>query len=254
MANIMIFDTETTTAKDPKKFCYNVGYVILDTDTHAAICKKEYIIEQCWHNVALFATAYYAEKRPIYVQAMRAHKATMDKWGYVMRDMKRDIREHKVEYAYAYNSPFDDEVFTFNCDWYKTNNPLDTVPVLDIRGMVSEYITNTQDYREFCETYERFTESGNYSATAETVYQYITQEPGFIEAHTALADSEIEAEILLTCLALGAEVGKEYAVTRQLPRYPETPLTIKIDDKVIYQGIYRKKYIRNGLYSFKTEI
>lgn len=253
MAIIMVFDTETTSATE-KKFCYNVGYTILDTDSRATLCKRDFVIEQVWHNVELFATAYYADKRPLYINAMRSRKATLDKWGYVMRRMAKDIRENKVEYAYAYNSPFDDSVFTFNCDWFKTNNPLENVPVLDIRGMVSEFITNTHDYREFCETYQRFTDSDNYSATAETVYQYVMQDSEFVEAHTALADSEIEAEILLTCLDLGAEVGKEYKVSRIIHRYPEQPLTIKVDGETIYKGTFRKKYVREGLYSFKTEV
>ena len=252
MPNVMVFDTETVSVD--KCFCYNVGYVIFNTEERVILCKKEYVVQQVWHNVALFATAYYANKRPLYVSAMRGKRATLDKWGYIMRDMKHDIREHKVEYAYAYNSPFDDAVFTFNCDWYKTNNPLDTIPVLDIRGMVSEFITNTKDYQDFCETYQRFTDSGNYSGTAETVYQYVMQDPEFVEAHTALADSEIEAEILLTCLDLGAEIGKEYKVTAQLHRYPIEPLTVKVDGEIVYQGTYRKKYVRKGLYSFTTKI
>lgn len=252
MPNIMVFDTETVSTD--KRFCYNVGYVIFNTEERVILCKKEYIVQQCWHNLPLFATAYYADKRSLYVAAMRGKRATLDKWGYIMRDMKRDMRENNVEYAYAYNSPFDDEVFTFNCDWYKTNNPLENVPVLDIRGMVSEFITNTSDYRDFCETYQRFTDSGNYSGNAETVYQYITQNSEFIEAHTALADSEIEMEILTTCLDLGAEIGKEYKVTPQLHRYPIEPLTIKVDGEIVYQGHYRKKYVRKGLYSFNTQV
>lgn len=252
MPNIMVFDTETISID--KRFCYNVGYVIFNTEERVILCKKEYIVQQCWHNLPLFATAYYADKRPLYVAAMRGKRATLDKWGYITRDMKRDMRENNVEYAYAYNSPFDDEVFAFNCDWYKTNNPLENVPVLDIRGMVSEFITNTADYRDFCETYQRFTDSGNYSGNAETVYQYITANSEFIEAHTALADSEIEMEILTTCLDLGAEIGKEYKVTPQLHRYPIEPLTIKIDGNIIYQGHYRKKYVRKGLYSFNTQV
>lgn len=254
MAIVMVFDTETTTAKEAKKFCYNVGYTIVDTDTETALCKKDFVVEQIWHNIPLFSTAYYAEKRPIYVAAMRSRKATLDKWGYIMRSMRHDIHEYKVEYAYAYNSPFDDEVFTFNCDWFKTTNPLENIPVLDIRGMVSEFITNTDDYKEFCEQNKFFTESGNYSATAEIVYRYLTANCDFIEAHTALADSEIETEIMLQCVNLGAEIGKEYKVTQILHRYEKKPLTIKVDGETIYQGMYRKKYTRDGLYSFKTEI
>lgn len=253
MATIAVFDTETISTNE-KKFCYNVGYVILDTDSRAVLCKKDYVVEQIWHNRPLFETAYYAEKRPLYVAAMRSRKATLEKWGYIMRDMAKDFREHKVECAYAYNSPFDDSVFTFNCDWFKTNNPFDTVPIYDIRGMVSEFITNTADYTKFCEDNERFTDAGNYSATAETVYQYIMADPDFVEEHTALADSEIEAEILLTCLDLGAEIGKEYPVTRILWRNNEKPLTVKIDGMPIFNGTYVKKYVREGLYSFTTHL
>lgn len=252
MPNIMVFDTETISVD--KRFCYNVGYVIFNTEERVILCKKEYIVQQAWHNLPLFATAYYADKRPLYVAAMRGKRAILDKWGYIMRDMKRDMRENNVEYAYAYNSPFDDEVFTFNCDWYKTNNPLENIPVLDIRGMVSEFITNTADYRDFCETYQRFTNSGNYNGNAETVYQYITVNSEFIEAHTALADSEIEMEILTTCLDLGAEIGKEYKVIPQLHRYPIEPLTIKVDGEIVYHEHYRKKYVRKGLYSFNTQV
>lgn len=253
MAIVMVFDTETTDVGE-KPFCYNVGWVITDTDSHLSFIKRDFVVEQIWHNLPLFSTAYYAEKRNLYVQAMRSRKAILDKWGYVLRQMARDIKEYKVEYAYAYNSPFDDRVFQFNCDWFKTINPLENIPVLDIRGMVSEFIINTEEYKDFCETNLRFTESGNYSATAETVYQYITAQPDFAEAHTALADSEIETEILLECLGLGAEIGKEYKVIRQLPRYQETPFTIKVDGETIYKGTYKKKYVRNGLYCFKTKI
>ena len=253
MAIVMVFDTETTDVGE-KPFCYNVGWVITDTDSHLSFIKRDFVVEQIWHNLPLFSTAYYAEKRNLYIQAMRSRKAILDKWGYVLRQMARDIKEYKVEYAYAYNSPFDDRVFQFNCDWFKTINPLENIPVLDIRGMVSEFIINTEEYKDFCETNLRFTESGNYSATAETVYQYITAQPDFAEAHTALADSEIETEILLECLGLGAEIGKEYKVIRQLPRYQETPFTIKVDGETIYKGAYKKKYVRNGLYCFKTKI
>ena len=35
---------------------------------------------------------------------------------------------------------------------------------------------------------------------AETVYRYLTQNPDFVEAHTALEDSKIESVILLEVL------------------------------------------------------
>lgn len=254
MAMVMVFDTETTDV-GARPFCYNVGWVILDTDSKTTLVKRDYVVEQIWHNLPLFSTAYYAEKRPLYVQAMRSRKATLDKWGYALRQMTRDIKEYKVEYAYAYNSPFDDRVFTFNCDWFKTLNPLDNIPVIDIHGVVSEFITNTRAYTDFCDTYSLYTESGKYySTTAETVYKFIMEDSEFVEAHTALADSEIEAEILMACIDLGAEVGKEYKVAANLPRYKEKPFTVKVDKQTVYEGTYIKKYTRNNTYYFTTKL
>lgn len=248
--NVMVFDTETTSLEKP--FCYNVGYVIYNTTDNVVIVNRDYVIEQVWHNLPLFSSAYYADKRPIYVAAMRKRKATLEKWGYVMRQMIKDIKDFNVIAAYAYNSPFDDKVFTFNCDWFHTRNPFDNLPIYDIRGYANNFITNEETYFDFCEQYENFTESGNYSATAESVYQYITNNPDFIEAHTALNDSEIECEILAYCLAQGAELNKEYAVQRSLKRPQRKPFTVKVDGEVIYQGEYVSKYSRNDNYTFKT--
>ena len=251
MPNVIVFDTETTSVNE-KPFCYNVGYTIADTETREIKVRKDFVVEQIWHNIPLFSTSYYAEKRPIYVSAMRGKRAIMDKWGYIMREMMNDIRKHNVEFAFAYNSPFDDRVFTYNCDWFKTNNPLEKIPVLDIRGMVSEFVTNTEEYRSFCEELQLFTESGNYSGTAEAVYKYITNDPEFEEAHTALSDAEIETEILFHCLDLGAELGKNYSVSKFIARNVEKPLKIVVDGKIIHEGGYVKKWNRDGYWRFTT--
>jgi hypothetical protein len=251
MPSILILDTETTSLEKP--FCYNIGWTILDLDTRAVYVKRDYVVEQIWHNLALFSTAYYAEKRPLYVAAMRSRKTTMDKWGYIMRDLASDIRKNNVQAVFAYNSPFDDKVISFNCDWFKTNNPLDNVPVIDIRGMVAQFITNTDDYKAFCEEYNLFTEKGYYSTTAESVYSYITQDTEFIEAHTALADAEIETDILLTCVDLGADPLVEYTAKKTIPHYTSKPLTIKVDGETIYTGEYMKKIERKGTFYFHTK-
>lgn len=131
---ICVFDTETTSLEKP--YCYNVGYLILDTESRACLVKREFVIEQIWHNLPLFNTAYYADKRSIYVGALRARAIRMEKFGYVTQQMLRDFRNYEVERAFAYNSAFDEKVFNFNCDWFKVINPFETVPISDIRGFV----------------------------------------------------------------------------------------------------------------------
>ena len=87
----MIFDTETTDLN--KCFCYNIGYVIADTETQEIVTEKEYVVEQIWHNLPLFSTAYYADKREFYVKEMRAKKIKMEKFGNICQAMIRDIKK-----------------------------------------------------------------------------------------------------------------------------------------------------------------
>lgn len=252
MGYTIVLDTETTSLDKP--FCYDISWIIMDTDTGEHIDFKAFVVEQVWHNLPLFESAYYKEKRQKYVEMMRKHDAIMDKWGYIMRALKQDIRKYDITEVYAYNSDFDDKVITYNCDWFKCNNPLENINVFDIWGYASQFITNERDYKRFCEEHERFTDTGNYKGSAEVVYQYITMNPKFIEEHMGLFDSEIEADILWFCVNnYNAKWATEYKVNKILNRPIMRPFTIKIDGEKIYSGEYLKKYVRNDVYNFKTE-
>lgn len=235
--NILIFDTETTDIKKP--FCYNIGYVIVNTDTWQTILKKEYVIEQVWYNQMLFTTAYYADKRQQYVGKMRSRQAKLEKFGYACQAMIRDIKNYNVEIAYAFNSSFDERVFQFNCDWYKCNNPFESIPIYDIRGYANRYIAD-MEYLFFCDKYGLYTDSERYYQTnAESYYRYIIDDIEFIEAHTGLDDAIIEAEILRCCVELGADITqfmKAVNVERPLTK----PLTIVQNKEVVFATEYEK--------------
>lgn len=244
----LVFDTETTDLS--KCFCYDVGYLIFENDTGTVVERKHFIIEQIWHNLPLFQTAYYADKRPLYIPLMRSRKAILEKWGYVMQEMIRDIKRYEITDAYAYNSDFDEKVFNFNCDWFKTQNPFDTVAIHDIWGYASEIITNKKEYKDFCEANSRFTENGNYSGNAETVYQFLTKSPAFVEAHMGIFDADIEADILRECIKMGLNLGKDYKVVKILPRPVTHPYTISVNGIVIHEGEYVKKTVYKDNYRF----
>lgn len=251
MSKVIVLDTETTDLE--KCFCYDLGYVVLDTATGEIVDFKHFVIEQIWHNLPLFESAYYKDKRPKYVQMMRKHDATMTKWGYAMQELKRDLRKYKVTDVYAYNSDFDDKVISYNCEWYKVSNPLDTIAIHDIWGYASQFITNTPEYRKFCEDNARFTDTGNFKGSAEVVYQFITNNPNFVEEHMGLFDAEIESAILFHCITkCGAAWNTDYKVNKILNRVTYTPFCVKVDGMEVASGNYTKKYVRNGLYSFTT--
>lgn len=214
--NIMVFDTETTNLEKP--FCYNIGYIIMDTESREVRAEREFVVEQVWHNPMLFTTAYYANKRELYINRMRAKKIRLEKFGYITQQMYRDIKDFEISHAYAYNSSFDVRVFEYNCEWFKCINPFDTVQIHDIRGYVHKKIAWNEDFQKFCDEHKEYTESGNYSTTAETVFRYLTGDMEFNEEHTALADSDIELAILCECIERGCEWNEDYKVYRSITK------------------------------------
>lgn len=236
--NIVVFDTETTSLQKP--FVYNIGYKVVNTETKETLLRKEFVVTQIWDNKELFSSAYYADKRQVYVNRMRARLIIKEKFGYIMQEMIRDFKAYEIQQAYAYNSDFDESVFSFNADWFKCMNPFETVEVFDIRGYVHEFIADTEEFQNFCEENQQFTEKGNYSTTAETLFRYIAKDIDFTEEHTALADSEIETEILFACIKLGGEFGKHYKTKQSIERNVEKILTI-IQDGNEYSFSYRKR-------------
>lgn len=234
--NICIFDTETTSLDKP--FCYNIGYVIAN-EHGETIIEREFVVEQIWHNLPLFQSAYYASKRPLYVQAMRSRLARMDKFGYICAQMRRDFKQYEVSAAYAFNSSFDENVFEFNCDWFKCINPFDEIPIYDIRGYVHHWLIS-EKYKRFCEENERFSDTGNYSTTAETVYQYISGFHDFEEDHTALSDARIETDILTACVNAGATLGVDYKAKQSISRTISRTLHIRTAEQTDYYFDYEK--------------
>lgn len=241
MSKVLVFDTETIGTE--KLFTYNIGFCILDTVTKDIVVKEDYVVEQIWDNKPLFETAYYASKKPIYVSLMRGRKAKKRKFGEVTQRMADLIRMFDIHSCYAYNSPFDKNVMDYNCTWFRCINPLDDVEIYDIRGLVHNFIAFEKEYQDFCEAHSLFTESGNFSTTAEAVYRFITKDKDFEEAHTALADSLIETAILVHCIDLGGKYDTAYKTYASIPRVIKKSLVIMKPDGTTVEMDYEKAII-----------
>jgi hypothetical protein len=82
------------------------------------------------------------------------------------------------------------------------------------------------------------------------MYKYISGYVDFIEAHTALDDSIIEAEILKSCVLCGADLTENYTAFKSIPRTIEKTLHIKTVEQTDYYFDYEKIRINKD----KTEI
>ena len=229
---IIVFDTETTSLVKP--FCYNVGWVVArleENGSYHILEEKEFMCKQVWYNTMLFSTAYYADKKALYHDRIKQHFIEVKRVEEVMEILSKSIEYYNIDFGYAYNASFDIKVFQFMSDWFRTPNPIAEIPVYDIRAYFMHLVDGKESFAEFCEEYERFTESGNYSTTAETAFQYMENIPGFEEEHTALADSEIELMILSDCAEHGEDIFHYVKTKKSLPRRVQKDYTIQYQNK-----------------------
>lgn len=212
--NIMIFDTETISAEREKAFCYDIGYVIYNTETDEVEHLDTILISEVFDNPILFSMAYYACNRPLYPEDAK-HLT----WFEAMDELIEVIKKYNVQHAYAYNSAFDADVFEMNSLFYDTVNPLNLVKVHDIWGYASEFLIDDMSYCNYCDNRGLYTKSqAFYSVTAEAVYNYLDN-TDTKEKHIALDDALMEMEILRFCVRVArGNWNTDYPVIKFLPR------------------------------------
>ena len=253
--NYIILDTETCTlpfvnewaldSESKKKIAiakplvYDIGWTIANR-THGIVEKRNFLVAETFSVPTVFNTAYYKEKRPLYLDMMKRGEIEVLPWDSIMEILLTDLQD--AEYICAYNAMFDFKkaiIFTelyirklyspFYHEWEdlqrescrriltekKKQNERDfdpehfifrgeKYPMIDIWGVACKYLLNNSKYKNMCLREGKISPSGLYFTTnAEVAMQYLSQRFDFIEDHTALSDAEIETEILFTCLKRG---------------------------------------------------
>lgn len=268
----MVVDTETATlpfadtiaqmdAERKKRIAiarplvYDIGWTLMYRDG-TIFDKKHFLVAETFSVPSVFNTAYYKEKRPIYLDMMKRGEITVLPWETIMEDFVADLSI--VNYVGAFNSMFDfkkaipfTELYIsklYSPDYYewekmqyglcekiaenvkpKRNSDFDPehftfrnnhYEMFDIWGMACETLINKVKFKQECLENRMLTNSGDFFKTsAETTYRYLVDKYDFDEAHTALEDAEIESFILSKILAKKAvSVGIDYFPFRKLGR------------------------------------
>lgn len=251
----IILDTETCTlpfvnewelsSDDKKKIAiakplvYDIGWTIA-TRSHGIISKKNFLVAETFSVPAVFNTAYYKEKRPLYLDMLKRGEIEVLPWNTIMEILQQDL--NICSYVCAYNAMFDFKkaiIFTeqyinrlYSPSYYeweeeqkefcrrilrkpprKESHDFDkdhfcfrgaNYPMIDIWGLACTYILNCSAYKKSCLENKRVSHTGTYfSTSAESAMQFFSKKFDFIEEHTALSDAEIETELLFASLKRG---------------------------------------------------
>ena len=263
----MVFDCETATLpfaneiaegdSEKKKriaiarpLIYDMGWTITNRKGEI-IDKKQYLIAETFAVPSIFDTAYYSEKRPLYLNMIARNETHIKPWDEVIEIFIADLQQ--VDAVGAYNSMFDfkkaipftelyisklyspfykeweqvqrhlcykianepyykDEDKQFNADSFTFRG--EQYPLFDLWGLATTHLLNTVKYKKKCLENNMLTASGTYFKTsAEASYRYLRDEYEFDEAHTALDDAIIETFIL-------SQVAKRSAITIGIIFFP----------------------------------
>ena len=215
-----------------KPLIYDLGWKIMDS-AGRVYRRKSYLITEIFSVPQIFNTAYYASKRPLYIEKLKKKEISLVSWETATAEMIKDMSETCA--VGAYNAMFDFKKAIAFTEEYITNlysdnyyawereqnrridylvsnpqreNPNEfnpdvfefrgqTYPLFDIWGLSCENLLDNDEYRKFCKDNNYTTASGRYyPTTAENAYRFVKGNTEFTEAHMAVEDADIECELL----------------------------------------------------------
>lgn len=217
-----------------KPLIYDLGWTVIDSKGNI-YAKKNYLISEIFSVPSIFDTAYYKDKRNLYLDKLQKGEIVLTSWLTASRELIEDLQA--VEGVGAYNSMFDykkaipftdlyismlyspdfhnwlayqEQICIWLADGGKPMNEDENkdfepdifrykscvYPLFDIWGLACSHLLDCAEYKHLCLQREWKTASGKYFITnAEKAYAFLSGETEFSEAHTAIDDCLIESAI-----------------------------------------------------------
>lgn len=199
----MVLDTETANSMDDPMM-YDIGGAIIDKRGHVYETFSFVIYDVFCADRALFDTAYYAVKRPMYEEQIRNGSRRIVGIYTARRHVHALCEKWNVKAIIAHNARFDYKATNATLRYLtksKTRYFLPYgVPVWDTLKMAQDTICKQPTYKRWCERNGYLQKNGKPRATAEILFRYISLNNDFIESHTGLEDVLIEKEIFVRCI------------------------------------------------------
>ena len=217
-----------------KPLIYDIGWQVVSS-TGRVYSRHSFLIQETFFVPSVFNTAYYRDKRPIYLDWLNNGKISTGTWKEVTQILLQDME--RSDLLLAYNAMFDfkkaipfteryiralysDNYWEYeerqrksiknmiaNNGKSEPNDEFDgfnmyfrgkNYPISDLWALSCEMLINEERFKKDAIKNCHVTASGLYfKTTAERTTQYILKDDTFTESHTALEDVFIETDILL---------------------------------------------------------
>lgn len=200
MGKYLVLDTETTGGL-ANPLAYDVGGVVID-DTGYVWERFHWAVLEIIGNPQLMATAFYAEKMPLYWQEVYNGNIKPLQFADILRKLTALCDFHDIAAIPAYNMAFDNRSMGNTCEYlFNNRNWMNrNIPLWDIWAAACKSVLGTEKFIRWAVKTGNISEKGNPRTSAEVCFQYITGNSGFIEEHTGGRDAEIEGAILAAIL------------------------------------------------------
>lgn len=199
----LTIDTETANNLD-FPLMYDIGGAVHDrfgnvVETFSFIIYDIFCVDR-----ALFDTAYYADKRPMYEKQIKEGKRKIVSIFTARRHIQEICKKYQVKAIIAHNATFDYRATNCTLRYVTKSKQRYFLPygveIWDTLKMAQDTICKQKAYISFCEENGYLKKNGTPRATAEILYRYISENNDFIESHTGLEDVLIEKEIFAKCM------------------------------------------------------
>lgn len=209
----LIADGETTGVAK-RAFVFDFAYVIATRKT--ILCERSFLIREVITNPRIMLGALFNETWHAmmggklfadYIPGLGSGAMRLYSWREVCEQLRDDMRTYNVDVFSAYNLGFDMRAIATTQDFICGGGKvLEYRPdLLCLWEFACTTLCNTPTYHAVAEKKGNargwITDAGNVRTNAEKVYAYLSGDLDFIESHTALADAQIETEILQRLLA-----------------------------------------------------
>jgi len=199
--NIAVIDTETASLHGN---VYDIGVVFTNRKGEVLHTYESIVLETFTDARTMEKAHYFRKIDSYYNPRIRTGSIEVKSWNRICAELAELFHHFNINAVAAYNMGFDRRVIEamhrkYGGEWFLLQEDFKYLKTIDLWRVSAEKICDTRNYCKFAMQHGLETEKGGLSTTAESVYRYITQDPEFIESHTALDDAMIETEILAEC-------------------------------------------------------